>query len=430
MRILLSEGSGLTSRQVATRLDELGHEVEVLTSTAFCLARFTRHVRRLHRVPAFGDHPLAWLDAAAEVARRRRIDVLFPTQEQVAVLSAFPTRAHTIVPPFASLRRVQDKVAAARTLAELDLPQPRSLVVTREDELRAFDAFPAFVKRPISTASSGVRRVRSPEELLRLALELGLDRGLVVQAQADGELAMVQAVADHGRLVAWHANSRVREGVGGGASVKESLSLPEIGRHLETLTRTLRWHGAFRSTPSSATTASATSRQPAPRRAAQRVFAGVDLVAAMLALASGDHPRTQLAGAAGVRSHQLLLGLLAAARGPAPRRAVARELLAVVRGRDAYARSREELTPLREDFRASVPIVLAATSTLVRPATWRWFVVAPSRRTHSRPAAGTRSSRTRRASAIAVYRRNSRMHWPSHCRPIVGGSLNGPAARQ
>lgn len=175
MRILLSEGSGLTSRQVATRLDELGHEVEVLTSTAFCLARFTRHVRRLHRVPAFGDHPLAWLDAAAEVARRRRIDVLFPTQEQVAVLSAFPTRAHTIVPPFASLRRVQDKVAAARTLAELDLPQPRSLVVTREDELRAFDAFPAFVKRPISTASSGVRRVRSPEELLRLALELGLD---------------------------------------------------------------------------------------------------------------------------------------------------------------------------------------------------------------------------------------------------------------
>jgi hypothetical protein len=30
MRILLSDGSGLTSRQVATRLGELGHEVEIL----------------------------------------------------------------------------------------------------------------------------------------------------------------------------------------------------------------------------------------------------------------------------------------------------------------------------------------------------------------------------------------------------------------
>jgi len=72
MRILLTVGSGLTARQVATRLSELGHQVEVLSSTPICLARFTRHVTRIHAVPPFGTHPLAWFDAACAVAVKRR----------------------------------------------------------------------------------------------------------------------------------------------------------------------------------------------------------------------------------------------------------------------------------------------------------------------------------------------------------------------
>ena len=83
MLVLLTEASGLTSRQVATRLGELGHEVELLSPTALCLSRFTRYVRRVHRVPAFGRDPFAWLDAAVSVASARGVDVLFPTQEQV-----------------------------------------------------------------------------------------------------------------------------------------------------------------------------------------------------------------------------------------------------------------------------------------------------------------------------------------------------------
>ena len=39
MRILLTDGAGLTSRQVATRLDQLGHEVSAAVSDAFCAAR-------------------------------------------------------------------------------------------------------------------------------------------------------------------------------------------------------------------------------------------------------------------------------------------------------------------------------------------------------------------------------------------------------
>jgi hypothetical protein len=51
---------------------------------------------------------------------------------------------------------------------------------------------------------------------------------LIVQTQANGQLAMVQAVAQRGRLVAQHACLRLREGVGGGAALKESVAMPEI----------------------------------------------------------------------------------------------------------------------------------------------------------------------------------------------------------
>jgi hypothetical protein len=48
MRVLLSEGSGLTSRQVAGRLGALGHEVEILSSSKICLTRFTRYVSAMN----------------------------------------------------------------------------------------------------------------------------------------------------------------------------------------------------------------------------------------------------------------------------------------------------------------------------------------------------------------------------------------------
>ena len=223
MRVLLTEGSGLTSRQVATRLGELGHEVEILSSTPICLTRFTRHVRRVHRVPPFGNHPLAWLDAACGVTRERGVDLIFPTQEQVTVLSAFESRlpVPAVVPPFESLKRVQDKLSSFRTLSAVGLPQPPSLIAMTDDDLAAVNSFPVFVKRAVSTASSGVRRVKEPDRLAEVARSLEMNNeGVLVQSQVEGPLVMIQAIADGGRLIAWHANLRTREGAGGGASSK------------------------------------------------------------------------------------------------------------------------------------------------------------------------------------------------------------------
>jgi predicted ATP-grasp superfamily ATP-dependent carboligase len=381
MRLLLSDGSGLTSRQVATLAHRAGHTVEVLSPTVLGPARFTRHVRRVHRVPAFGVDPFAWLDAAVAVLERGSFDVFLPTQEQVTLLAAAPDRiaatgAALPVPPFAALRRVQDKVAQARTLSDLHLPHPPTTLAHDAAEVRTADT-PCFVKTAIGTASTGVHRADDRAELDTIAAALTADGAfadgpVVVQQPAPGPLAMVQAVYDRGRLVAWHANLREREGANGGASAKRSIALPAALDDLRTLGTALDWHGALSLdailTPDGLRWIDINPRLVEPGNAAA---AGVDLVGALIAVARDEHPVPQPAGAPGVRTHQLLLTVLGAAQRSGRRRAVLRELANAGAHHGPYRGSTEELTPTAGDPLAAVPVAIAAALTLARPRAYR-----------------------------------------------------------
>jgi predicted ATP-grasp superfamily ATP-dependent carboligase len=375
MRVLLSEGSGLTSRQVATRLGDLGHEVEVLTSAHLCLSRFTRHVRKLHRVPPFGQAPFAWLEAALAVAHRRGAGVLLPTHEQVAVLSAMSPviDVATIVPPFKSLRRVQDKVSACRTLSECGVPQPGSVVISSSEGLAQVTRLPVFVKRPISTASAGVRKASTSAELRAAFGSLSDGTVLLVQESVRGPLAMLQAVADRGRLIAIHASKRVREGIGGGAAVKTSIAIPEMTPHLQALVGALDWHGPISLdvilAEEGPVVIDVNPRLVEPMNAFR---AGVDLVGAVLALALGQHPPVQPWGKPGVRTFQLLLAILGAAN-DGSRAGIVRELVRAVRHQEPYTQASEELTPVRGDPIAAIPVMVAAMATLLHPPLWHAF---------------------------------------------------------
>lgn len=370
MRILMTDGSGLTARQTATRLAASGHVVEALAPDALCLCRFTRHVRRIHPVPAYGADPLAWLDAALEVYVSQGFDLLFPTQEQVAVLASAPDRLRaaevvTIVPPFAALAAVQDKVSAFGTLGRLGVPQPAGAVGPT-----AWDRFPAYVKEPIGTASGGVRRVDSPDDLRDAAA----DRAVLVQEAVDGPLAMCQSVFDHGSLVAFHANLRTGLGANGGASRKRSVELPEARHWLEVLGSALDWHGALSADmiigPSGPLVIDVNPRLVEPENAWR---SGVDLVGTMVDLARGIPTPEPASGRPGVATHQLLLAVLGAAQQGRGRRGVAAELVAGVRGAGAYRGSVEELTPGRHDLRTLTPLVMASAATLIAPRSWSWF---------------------------------------------------------
>jgi hypothetical protein len=367
MRILLTDGSGITSRQCATVLSRRGHHVEALSPDPLCLCAFTRHVRRVHRVPCYGADPYGWLEAAARVHREGRFDVLLPTQEQVAVLAREEGAGMaTAVPPFPALAAVQDKVSAHATLSRLGLPQPESAVVR---DLSEWDGFPAYVKRPIGTAGSGVRRLTGPGERLGAGWEDEAE--LLVQREAEGPLVMVQSVFAAGTLVAFHACLRVREGARGGAAHKRGTVLPEVREHIRTLGAALGWHGALSADavlgPDGPVFIDVNPRLVEPVNA---LLSGVDLIGPLLDLALGRPVQPQPEAVPGVRTHQLLLAVLgAAARG---RGAVLAELANAALGRGPYAGGTEELTP-GLDPRALALVSAASLATLARPATWRWF---------------------------------------------------------
>ncbi len=383
MRVLLTDGSGLTAKQAALRLGEEGHRVDVLAPKGVSLTRFTRHVRRIHHVPPYGPDPFAWLDAALAIWDTHDFDLLLPTQEQVAVLASARQRladhgVTTIVPAFEALASVQDKLSAYRTLRRLDLPQPESAVVERSGDLTSYDHLPVFVKRPIGTATSGVQLVRTNQELTHLAAALQREgafqgSGVLVQAPVDGPLVMVQTVFDHGQLVAFHACQRMAEGINGGASHKRSLHLPEARTALVALGRGLGWHGALSADVivgrDGLVIIDVNPRLVEPSNA---LASGVDLVGAMVEVALGRPVAGGPGGRSGVNTHQLLLAVLGAAKATG-RKGVLAELHSALRHTGLYEDSSEELSPIAHDPLAALPVAFAGMATLVRPATYSWF---------------------------------------------------------
>ena len=87
-KILLSEGSSLSSREAITALGLAGHRLELVSSDSLCLGRFSRFVSHVHRAPASGADPDGYLAAVIGIVKARAIDVLLPVQEQAYLLAA------------------------------------------------------------------------------------------------------------------------------------------------------------------------------------------------------------------------------------------------------------------------------------------------------------------------------------------------------
>lgn len=369
MKVLLSDGSGITSRQLATVLTQQRHEVHVACPPGITLSKFTKHVKRNHIVPPFGLDPYRWLDSVLDILRKWHFDVLVPAQEQVAVLSAQQRRVldmgvKVAVPPFDALNCVMDKVAACRTLGSLGLSQPVTVIVQNREELLACsNMLPVYIKTPIGTASRGVQRVVSFNTLNMMARQheekgsFNLGGRLVVQKSVHGPVLMISSVFCQGTLISWHACLKIKDGPSGGAAQKESLPLAFVGHDLSRIGKELGWHGAlsmdaiFVVAEQKVYYIDVNPRIVEPINA---LHAGVNLVGDLLLVSLATEPwspppqHEPKVGRVNQRTHQILLALLkAAGRG---RLYVLGEAFNAFLGFGAYKNSQEELTPLGNDW--------------------------------------------------------------------------------
>src|SRR5215471_20611434 len=161
IRILLSEGSSLSARQTITALGRCGYILSVCDPNPLCISRFSRFVRHYYRCPAVRTDPLGYLAFVREILTRERYDVLLPVHEQAflfaKVRDQLPAGVAVALADFDAFLQVQGKVAFARLMDQLSLPQPITHIVRSRTELVALNQFPYYIKTDYSTAGQGVR---------------------------------------------------------------------------------------------------------------------------------------------------------------------------------------------------------------------------------------------------------------------------------
>jgi predicted ATP-grasp superfamily ATP-dependent carboligase len=377
-KILLSEGSSLSSREAITALGLAGHRVELVSSNPLCLGRFSRFVSRVHRAPASGADPDGYLAAVLEVVQRDNIDALLPVHEQAYLFAAarqqLPAGLGVALADFDTFEQVQSKASFATLLTRLKIPQPKTDIIGSADEFAAERPFPFFVKAAFGTASAGVWRVGDARQRDALLLQLqqinAFAEGLLIQAAIIGSLERTQAVFDRGRLVACHIYRQVVEGPGGGDVLKISVVSAEVRDTVAGIGQALAWHGAlsFDYIRDDATRTphfiDANPRMVEPMNA---WLSGVDLPGVLLRISLGETPPVQPEGREGVLTRLGLMGLLDAARQRNRRRDVLREISWLATGSRRYRGSREELVPLLTDPWCAIPLSLVIATLLRTP---------------------------------------------------------------
>lgn len=378
LRVLVSEGSSPSAREAVTILGLSGHHVEVCDPNRYCLARFSRFVRKLHHCPGLRDDPAGFLWFIEQLLAAGHFDVLLPIHEQgflfARVRQRLERRAGLALPHFASYRAVHGKAGFSRLLDQLRLPQPATRIVASATELRKVIRFPAVVKTSVGTASRGVWFVRNDGELDAALRELGASGAfageVVVQDFVAGATEKAQAVFCHGGLIGFHGYRQIVAGAGGGEAIKESVSRPELRAAMVAIGEQLGWHGAlsvdyiWRDDSDTPLLIDCNPRLVEPMSG---WLAGVDLVGLLLEVSRGGAPAIAAESRDGVRTHLAMQALLGCAARGGRRRDIIREGWRVFAGRGPYAGSREELTPLRLDWIGVVPVAMTVLLLLARP---------------------------------------------------------------
>jgi hypothetical protein len=214
IRILLCEGSSLSAREALSALGSRGYVIDVCDPDPFCLGRFSRFVRNVYRSPAVGTDPQGYLRFLLNHLKRVPYDVLLPVQEQAFLFSRVQKQLHPLVglaiADFPGFARLQSKAGFFEVLDILSLPHPRTTLVRTSEELEAYTSFPYYVKAEYGTASSGVWKVQTNGEQAQLVAHLQTigqldgEHHLLIQEVVSGPFCMVQAIFDHGRLIAFH----------------------------------------------------------------------------------------------------------------------------------------------------------------------------------------------------------------------------------
>jgi predicted ATP-grasp superfamily ATP-dependent carboligase len=335
-------------------------------------------VRRFHRCPGLGVDPEGYLSFIVDLVSSKRFDVLLPTHEQGFLFAKaqdiLAEHVAIALPSFESYALAHSKAGFSRLLSDLGLPQPRTSLVRSAKELIDLGRIPSVIKLTIGTASRGIWMVHNEGDLKRAVAELeacdAFTDVVVVQDLATGPLERAQGVFSRGQLLALHGYRQILVGAGGGDLIKESVFRPIVQSHMARLGERLGWHGALsvdyilREADGTPFYIDCNPRLVEPVNA---MLSGTDLGDLLVRLSLGESVAVAPSSRVGTRTHMAIQGLLRSALDSGSRRELIAECRRLFLGREPYAASQEELTPVRWDWLAGLPLGFVALRLLMNP---------------------------------------------------------------
>jgi predicted ATP-grasp superfamily ATP-dependent carboligase len=329
-----------------------------------------------------GTDPLGYFDFVLNHLTREHYDVLLPVHEQsflfAKMRNRLPPGVKVALADFDAFSEVQGKVAFARLMERLSLPQPLTHIIHTRAEMETLDLFPYYIKADYSTAGQGVWRVRNRKERDQVVFELGhvglLDgtHEIVVQEEAMGALCQVQAVFTHGHLLAYHCTQTRGESVGGGHAARMGVDHPQVREHLIALGQAINWHGPlaldylYNEATGQPSYIECNPRLVEPMNA---TLSGVNLAELTIRVALdevGDTANVQ-SGRPGIRSHSLMAVLLGIADHAGSQRKLIHTIFQDIRGQEIFAESKEDLTPVQIDPPSLVPLLVVSGQLMLSP---------------------------------------------------------------
>jgi len=252
IKILLSEGSSISSRQALSVFGQAGYHIELCSYEFITMSRFSRYTKKIHKVPRPNLFPAEYIESLLKIVKKNKFDLLIPVQEETFLLARYADKFqnYTNLPiaSFESMDQLQSKVKFALLLEKLHIPSPNTQIVSSLKELKAAAMPGYYIKTEYSTASSGLFKIRG-NSLDSIYEDMDVDdyfkKGgrLIVQQPIDGYFEMLAAVFDHGLLKGIHIARRLQEGYKGGATSKFGINRSDVVAYVQKLGKHLNWHG-------------------------------------------------------------------------------------------------------------------------------------------------------------------------------------------
>lgn len=369
MKILLSEGASLTSRETLTVLGA-GFEVDILSSSKYGISRFSKFCR--HYFQGHSPNKIdMYLKEIITLNSREKYDVLLPIHEEGWLLSSARYELKEIpllLSPPEAYEQVQGKISFAYLLDQLAIPQPKWCLY---QERKEWSTYPCWIKADFSTAGRGVLRVESYEEMnqgIYFFANKGMEE-LMIQENIDGDYGQVQAMFKNGRLVAIHSNLKNGSGVGGSAAARISIDSALFVEPVRKIGQAIEWSGGitfdFIKNENGFYFIECNPRMVEPGNAAA---AGINFPKLLidLTLSEPDLPYV-LMGRSGIKTHSTLGLLMGCAEKTRKRRKLVKVLAECMFHRGERWNSREVLTPIWKDWKSAIPLIIGTFRLLIQP---------------------------------------------------------------